>query len=210
MNEQREELPNEILIFIVDESYGRGSEFVESSQFADEIAITFAASRKYREELEEEFGEKFEEYVNVGPGADLPAFVTAISENMVPLLPWLMAVFFTGKPIVDNIEAWRKIFVYIRRYFSRPLLFNRQGAAVIAVESVLEEMNGIPKSIKLINYRGEYRYDEQEPTALSNTVISDAPPTLNLSMLRHVFEIEADGVHFIVTVDGKNARARKT
>ncbi|TCQ07678.1 hypothetical protein C8J34_104139 [Rhizobium sp. PP-F2F-G36] len=202
MSQQREEHPEEILIFIIDESYGHESRYVDTALYEDEPALTHAAGQKFLNELKTEFDQEFED-VNVGPGADIPAFVTVITNNIFPLIPWLMALFFSGKPIVENVEAWRKIFGYMKRYFTRDVLLNRQGAAVLAVEAVFTEMDGIPKSIRMLSYRSDYRYDEGIPPASCDGQIDKAPPTLNLSMVRHVFEIEADGVKFLTIVDGR-------
>jgi hypothetical protein len=208
MNQQREEQSNEILVFIVDRSYGNETDFVDVELYDDEIAVRQAAGQAYFDELVTEFDQELES-VNVGPGADLPAFAAAITENIIPLLPWLMAVFFSGKPIVDNVDAWQKIYKYMSRYLMRDILLNRHGAAVLAVEAVFADMDGIPRSLKMISYRSEYRYDEKPPIAQDGGQVDEAPPTLNLSMVRHVFEIEADNVKFLVVVDGKTATARR-
>ncbi|MDM7970573.1 MAG: hypothetical protein QUV10_13225 [Paracoccaceae bacterium] len=96
---QREEQSDEVLIFVVDESYDRIDEYVNWEGHVDERAAKEAASRIFLNRIKSEFEADFEE-VNIGPGADLPAFVTVIASNVVPLIPWLMAVFFSGKPIV--------------------------------------------------------------------------------------------------------------
>lgn len=74
MGKQREESSDEILIFIVDESYGREWEFVDVLQYEGEVAQRDAASNKYLSGLREEFKDEFQD-VNVGPGADVPAFL---------------------------------------------------------------------------------------------------------------------------------------
>lgn len=208
MSQQREERCNEILVFIVDESYGREHEYVDPTRFEDEIAWVSAASQKYRGGLVEELSEPFER-VNVGPGADLPAFVVVISEKVFPLIPWLMAVFFSGKPIVDNLDAWPEILKRISPFYSRQVLLNRQGAAVLAFNAVLDEMEGIPKTVRLISYRNGYCYDEEEFIVGCDGRIDDAPSTLNLGLIKHIFDIEADGVIFGVTVDGKRVTIRR-
>jgi hypothetical protein len=197
---QREEGSEEVLIYVVDESYDRIGEYVNWDDFPDEAAATNAASQKFLERIKAEFGSEFED-VNVGPGADVPAFVTAITENIIPLLPWLMAIFFSGKPIVDNLGAWRTIYEKIRPFFTRDTLLNRNGAAVLAVEAVFEEMGGTPKTVVLRGYKAEYRHDDDQSTELPEH-IEEPSPTLNINMIKHVFQIEADGVTFVVKVDG--------
>ena len=54
---------------------------------------------------------------------------------------------------------------------------------------------------------GDYRHDDAELVA--PTEIEDPMPTLNLSMVKHVFHIEADGISFVVAVDGTKVTARR-
>lgn len=204
---QREEGLEEVLIFVINESYDRIGEYVDWHDYPDEAAATDAASRAFLGRIEAEFGSEFEE-VNVGSGADLPAFVTVITENIVPLLPWLMAVFFSGKPIVENLGAWRTIYEKIRPYFTRITLLNRNGAAVLAVEAVFEDMGGTPKTVVLRGYKPEYPHGDDEGVEPPEG-IENPSPTLNLSMIKHVFQIEADGVAFVVTVDGTNVALKR-
>lgn len=203
---QREEGVDEVLIFVIDESYDRIHEYVDWEDFADESSATEAASKIFHDRIRTEFNAEFED-ANIGPGADLPAFVTVIASNVIPLIPWLMAVFFSGKPIVDNVEAWRTILGKIRPFFSRTVVLNRNGAAVLAMDAIFEDMGGIPKHVVLHGYKPEYGYDDAELVAPLE--IEDPVPTLNLSMVKHVFQIEADGVSFVVTVDGKKATAKR-
>jgi hypothetical protein len=208
MRFQREENDGEILIFVVDESYGYEGNYVDTSQYDDEFGFVTAASKKYRESIEAEFNVEFEE-VNIGPGADIPAFATVVSSHIVPLIPWLLAVFFSGKPIIENFAAWRTVFNKLKPYFSRTIVLNRHGAAVIAVEAVFEDMGGLVKTLRLVSYRTGYRVSDEEYLAEAQKQIDDAPPTLNLSMLTHIFEIEADGVRFMVAIDGRKPTVRR-
>ena len=204
---QREEKSEEILIFVVDESYDRIAEYVDWDDYSDERAATEAASGAFLDLIKSEFGADFEE-ANIGPGADIPAFVTVIASNVVPLIPWLMAIFFSGKPIVENIEAWRTILSKIRPFFKRTVVLNRNGSAVLAMDAVFEEMGGIPKTVVLHGYKSDYRHDDAEPVAPKE--IEAPTQTRNLSMVKHVFYIEADGVSFVVDVDGTKVSAKRT
>lgn len=118
-----------------------------------------------------------------------------------------MAMFFSGKPIIDNIEAWRAILGKIRPFFSRTVVLNRNGAAVLAMDAVFEDMGGIPKTVVLRGYRPAYRYDETKLGAPQE--IEEPAPTLDLSMVKHVFHIEADGISYVVAVDGAKAVAKR-
>jgi hypothetical protein len=198
---QREEGPAEVLVYIVDESYPPRTE-----EFENESDATERLSRAYHASLVAEFGHEFED-VNIGPGADLPAFATHISENAIPLLPWILAVLFSGKPLRDNIDAWMDLASRIKRYFSRPVLLNRNGAAALAVDATITEIGRVPRSIRLIGYHCGHVAEPDHLGQHENIFrIDGTAPSLNASTLRHVFWIEADGATFRVTVEGTKAQ----
>ncbi|MCV9962602.1 hypothetical protein OIU34_11900 [Pararhizobium sp. BT-229] len=187
--------PNEeigqIFIIVIDETYGGDEDTWEED------------SERYRVSLEHEFDVHFEE-ANVGPGADIPAFLTAIATTSVPLWSVLIGAFFLGKPINENLDAWADIGRKIKGFFKRPVVLARHGASVLAVEAVFDEMGGIPKSIHLLSYRPEYMGDLDSLAAIEcSDKISENVPTLNLGFILHIFEIEADGQQFRVGVNGK-------
>ncbi|MGL4234679.1 hypothetical protein [Tabrizicola sp.] len=192
---QPTEALGQIFILVVDETYGGDEETWDED------------SKRYHAALEKEFEVPFTE-ANVGPGADIPAFLTIIATTAVPIWSLLIAAFFLGKPINDNLAAWADIGRKIRSFFGKPVLLARHGAAVIAVEAVFSEMEGMPKSIRLVSYRPAHIGDPEDPARYDrSTEISENAPTLNLGHVRHIFEIEADGQLFRVSVDGKDAKA---
>lgn len=111
---------NQIFVAIIDETNGW-----EEDNYERDSTI-------YKIGLFEEFEVDFE-VSNVGPGADIPAFVMVLRENLLPLLPCVLAAFSSGKPMVENLGAWGEIFKAVRRYFKRLLILSRNGAAAIAV-----------------------------------------------------------------------------
>lgn len=183
---------NALLIAIADGSYGVGDEEWPK------------ASKAFRRDLEAEFEVGFEEG-NIGPGADLPAFITLLQTPTVPLWQLVVAAFFLGKPIKDNWEAWHDMARAVRVFFSRPAFLNRQSAAPIAVDAVVDSVGGSPKSIRLLGYQ------VRTPLDATNTEdviagIDDGPETLFLGFTRHVFELEADGERFRVEIEGTTIR----
>ncbi len=192
---QPDEGEGEIFLLVIDETYGRDEETYE------------ADSENYRQGLEREFNAQFAP-ANVGAGADIPAFLTIIATTSVPLWAVVLSAFFFGKPINENLDAWKEIGAKIRRFFDRPVVLSRHGAAVLAVEAVFDKMGGTPKTVRLLSYRPHYAaYDNDLELLPISLDIEPAPPVLNLGHILHVFEIEADGVAFRVAVDGKVTRA---
>lgn len=183
---------SQIFILIVDKTYGGDEETWEED------------SERYRCGLEREFDCEFAE-ANIGPGADIPAFLTIIATTTVPLWAVLLSAFFLGKPINENLTAWSEIGRKVRSFFGRQVVLARNGAAAIAVEAVFEEMGGLPKTVRLLSYRAGHIGDDESIGDISRSDrIHENVPTLNLGYVRHIFEIEADGVLHRVTVDGKH------
>lgn len=181
----------QIFIIVIDETYGGDEETWE------------AVREQYRLDLEREFGGSFED-ANVGPGADIPAFLTIISTTSVPLWSVLLATFFLGKPISENLEAWGQLAKKVRGFFHKPIALSRHGASIIALEAVFEEMQGIPKTVRLLNYRVGHIADAEDPaTVRTDNEIQENIDTLCLGYVKHIFEIEADGQMFRVCVEGK-------
>lgn len=188
---QPNEVGEAIFVLVIDETYGINEERYETE------------SEIYRLKLEAEFGAGFQQ-ANVGPGFDIPAFLTVLDTVEIPLWSVIAGSFFLGKPINENLQAWKQIYDRLIRFFDKPVVLSRNGAAVIAVQSVFEEMGGLPKALRLRSYKvGFVNESDQLETLKSTEEISPSPPTLNLGQVGHLFEIEADGTVFRVSVRGK-------
>lgn len=194
MRNQEEE--NDLLVVIIDETYdGPEDDYEERSE-------------EFRQKLEIEFAVGFEE-ANVGPGADIPGFLTTISTAQVPAWTILLAGFFLGKRIKENIEAWVTMARQVRKFFKHDVVLGRHAAASIAVEAVLNEVGGLPKSITLISYRPAHISEMDQTVLMERGNIEAAPETIQLGVISHVFQIEADGVDFKVTVQGQTASIKR-
>lgn len=185
---------NQIFVVIIDEAY----------RYSDDRSYP-QASEKYRQALDQEFQSDFRT-ANIGPGADLPAFVTALNNVPTPV-EVVLGLFFSGALIKNNLDAWGKIYSRLRCFFSRPVLFARNGAAVLAVQAIFDELGELPKTIELLRYSKEdslgYHKNNLAEIKLDK-VISDNSPMIFLSRVVHLFEIEADGSIFRVAIDGKD------
>lgn len=199
VSNQLQEGEGTILIAVVDETYDRSE---DDDWERDREA--------FRLKLEEEHELPFEDG-NIGPGADFPAFITLLQSNVhVPLWVMISSIFFLGEPLTKNFDAWREIGRKVRSLLTRPAYLNRQGAAVLAVEAVMNAIGDPPESLRLISYRIDHLGEETDlASAELGTEIMDAPDTLYLGFIVHIFEIEADGVQFRVSVDGREAKAQR-
>lgn len=195
---QPTETSGQLFVIVIDETYGGDEETWE------------ADSEKYRQQLEQEFEAVFQE-VNVGPGADIPAFLTELIDAKVPLWSAALVTFFAGKRIKENLDAWSEMARTLRRFFARPIILARHGAAVLALEAVLDELGGMPRVIRLVRYRAGHPAEDFSPAQADlGDGIEENPPTLNLGYVVHLFEIEADGVLFRVSVEGKRAQVSRS
>ncbi|MET4897489.1 hypothetical protein RN629_10035 [Sphingomonadaceae bacterium jetA1] len=193
---QPTEQDDQVQIAIIDETYG----------VIDDEAEWEIAREKFRRTLEAEHGLPFAEG-NIGPGADLPAFIAFLSSTTpVPIWTLGATLFFLGKPVQENLAAWRDIATKLRSFLKRPAALNRHGAAILAVEAVFAAMGGTPQEVRLLSYSTKHLgYDEE----VADTEIAGVTPTLFLGFIRHVFRIESDGVIFVVEVDGRTATAKR-
>lgn len=191
---QPTEEAGQIFVIVVDETYS-----VSENNWDEE-------SEKYRNSIEQEFGVAFSE-ANVGPGADIPAFLTIIATSSVPLWSVLLGAFFLGKPISENLEGWADIGRKLRSFFAKPIILARHGASVLAVEAVFGEMGGMPRTIQMKSYRVGFIEDTDNLEAIERSGdIVENIPMLNLGYARHIFEIEADGQLFRVGIVGTKAK----
>ena len=188
---------DKLFIIVVDETYGGN----ESTYTID--------SEQYQKDLQREFQANFQ-VVNVGPGADLPGFLTDLAKADFPLWPAVVATFFLGKQVKENFDAWIEMGRTVQRFFARPIIVARHGAAVLAIAALFDEVGGTPKSLRLVRYRAGH-ISERGSLARADlgSGIEENPPTLNLGYVVHFFEIESDGQLFRIAVDGKQTEVVK-
>jgi hypothetical protein len=189
---QPTEQDDEIFVLVADETYDSGDTWAQDSE-------------RYRLDLEKEFGVTFTE-ANIGPGADMPAFLTVLATTTIPLWSVVLGAFFLGKPINENLGAWHAIGKRLHQFFKRPVYLSRNGAAVIAVETVFENIGGMPKTLQLCSYRISHLDEREFKQAGPSQEIVATPETLYLGFIWHIFEIEADGILFRVRVDGRTTK----
>lgn len=164
-----------------------------------------AGSLSLKGKIEQEIDSNLEE-VDIYPGASGPGWLL---ENLVIGLPIAAAItlFFSGKSIVENLEAWSELVRSIRKNLGRKACLNRSAAAALAIDEVLA-INGdkLVKSFRLEKYSvADSRFESFE----------DARPvdenvTLELSgVTTHVFDFNLDGVKYLVVVEGTEVGVRK-
>jgi len=184
-----------ILVAILDETYGHG----DSDEEWD------LAREAFRKALEAEFGLSFED-ADIGPGASFPAFAAMIGP-VVTVATAGIAIVIAGKPIREGLNAWLAMAVDLRKFFTRKVYLNRNGAAVLAIGAVAKEAGQLPTSVQLLGYQPQHVLEPHDLASQDRlTEIAAAPGTIYLGALRHVFEIDADGAVFRVSVEGKTVR----
>jgi hypothetical protein len=165
------------------------------------------ASSRFRDRLVVEFQLPFEE-TDIGTGAGLQAFWTALTDAW-PIVA-AIAVFFSGKKIDENLEAWQKLFQRLEPFIDRGAIFDRDGAAVLAIEGIRLALGKLPESVRLIGYQTDSVLsrinDPPEEWQTDRSAVSTIAPPLDQVQAAtiHVLQIEADGRTFKVVIQGSS------
>jgi len=194
----KQEPPCDIFVCVLDETYDKQhlSEEIENREREEFInSISF------------EFKSEFIE-VDIGPGASLPAFLTIISEHYIlSILGATFGLFLSGKPILENLDAWSKLAKRVKKYFTREVYLNRNGASVIAIDALLNHLDILPEKVTLIGYSSA---PMGESSFLIDLTILDeiktSVDTQFIGAVTHIFDIEVNDNTFRVAVDGRNTQ----
>ncbi|KYK46283.1 hypothetical protein A1D31_32455 [Bradyrhizobium liaoningense] len=152
-----------------------------------------------------EFKLPFEE-TDIGTGASVQAFWTTLAEAW-PFVA-AAAVFFSGKKIEENIEAWQKLFERLRPFIKHKAVFDRDGAAVLAIDGLRIALDKLPDYVRLVGYKTDSILnrlnDPPEEWQADRSQLSTVEPPLDhvQDATIHFFQIEADRRMFKVVVQG--------
>ena len=166
-----------------------------------------SASSRFRDTLIAEFQLPFEE-TDIGTGAGEQAFWTTLTDAW-PFVA-AVAVFFSGKKIDENLEAWQKLFKRLGPFINRGAIFDRDGAAVLAIEGLRLALGKLPDSVRLVGYQTDSLLnrinDPPEEWQADRSPVSTIAPALDQvqGATIHVLQIEADGRMFKVVVQGSS------
>jgi hypothetical protein len=166
------------------------------------------ASSRFRDSLVAEFQLSFEE-TDIGTGAGVQAFWTTLTDTW-PFVA-AAALFFSGKKIEENLEAWHKLFKRLTPFINRGAIFDRDGAAVLAIEGLRLALGKTPDSVRLVGYQTDSRLSRindpvEEWQADKNPVSTIARPLDQVQgETIHFLQIEADSRMFKVIVYGSSA-----
>lgn len=143
-------------------------------------------SRNYKKRIEQEHDIKLTA-ANIGAGADFPAFLWAVA-----LAPF--AIFFLGKKINENLDAWVEIGKKIEEMLNKKELicFNKAGAAIWA----LYQSKLYTKNPKLLAYKKfDSRFEKQYQ--ISEWLIEPDVTEELTSNTAHVFLIEIENKNIV-------------
>jgi hypothetical protein len=163
-------------------------------------------SETLRSELEGEYGTPFEPG-SIGFGSASPAWLGLLDLGPWPYVATALYVFFKGKEILENLDAWREIGKKITSFHKRKPSLNRSGAAILAIENIACALGYTPHSIQLVGYRRMTYFDKlegKEDPGYLTTIGNAEERVTNITI--HVFQIIADDKHFRVFVEGDNVR----
>jgi hypothetical protein len=185
-------MPEEQLlrIYIPDATYGR-EDWEEESP-------------KFRQRLIKEYQLPFEE-TDIGTGAGEPGLVTALIDSWPVVLA--AGLFFNGKRIKENLDAWIDVFQRLKPFFKNQATFDRDGAAVLAIDGIRSALGKLPTSVRLVGYQTDSLLNQPfEDAAADKGTINGIDPALDYVRRAtiHIMQIEADGRMFKVFVRGSN------
>jgi hypothetical protein len=192
-----------VRIFIPDLTHGEG-DWSEASIAAME-GPTVGPSALFRKEPEVEYGEKVR-FASIGTGAAMASyFVELVSDPYRAVV----TLFFAGKALKEGFEAWGWMYERLPKFFHRRPTFDREGAAALVYNAVVEKLDGIPNSYKLKGFATQHRlaylHLKNLPDPGPLTAIEPDRDRVERAVV-YVFQVEADGRDFRVTVDGHNVK----
>ena len=176
-----------IRFYVHDETYGHAEDDWEQK------------SEAFKKRLEAEYKLPFE-YEDIGTGASAPAFFATLMDLAPYAAP--IAIFFAGKKIEENLDAWGKIYVRLKKFLNRNPTLDMQGASVLAVQSITASMGKVPTFIRLTGYCADSAMNEPfEELCKDGTKLMEMDrPTRLVDSTIHVFQIEADDRLFKIFV----------
>lgn len=180
-------MSTDIRFYVYDETYGHAGDDWEQKSDA------------FRKMLEAEYKVSFK-YVDIGTGASAPAFVATLMD----LLPYaaLIATFFSGKKIEENLDAWGKIYVRLKKFLNRNPTLDMQGASMLAVQSITASMGKVPTSIQLTGYYADSAMNQpfEELSQDEKRLAEIDKPIRLVDSTIHVFQIQTDDRLFKIFV----------
>jgi hypothetical protein len=165
-------------------------------------------SKEFRHGLEAEYGERFR-FMSIGTGAALASYFVELAADPYRAAAIAAAVFFTGKAIREGFEAWGWMYSQISRFFHHDPTFNREGAAFVVYEAIVEKIGGAPNSFQLRGFVTQHRLAYGDPMNLPDpglltNIEADRDRVERADV--YVFQVEADCREFRVEVDGHRVK----
>lgn len=200
-----------IELFIPDASYGNTDRYPDLDEQE--------ASSRFKEELRaqlEEFEKTSSEIklkpllqANIGAGADLPAFLAEI----MPHLPLAggVALFFMGKKINENLDAWASIGKKIAALTKLTNGCLNRGAAFLASLAKATEKFSSAESIQILQYEtvdGRFEQNWKQLTFEKRSLIAQDLPQEYRAGQIHYFRILLDDKEIEILVYGDEIEIR--
>src|SRR5579862_993527 len=105
--------------------------------FSDPALNDVPGYEPIKRELEEQFGLKLD-YTSIGTGAAEGAYVARLILDNLPAM--LVVLFFQGKRINENLDAWIELGNRLSAFMQRAAIFDRVGSAVLAVNELFKKL----------------------------------------------------------------------
>ncbi|WP_299830008.1 hypothetical protein [uncultured Roseobacter sp.] len=184
----RDPVPDDLVcVFFEDTAYWHNSDIEE-------------ASLRLRKAIEAEFAVEVAE-VDIGPGFSVPAWLLEIDVKSLVAGGAVVTVFFQGKNILQNIEAWLMISAKLKSFLHRKAKLNRTAAAALAINEILRVRDKPTSNVTLVEYS---TFDSRYDSFVDARPASEGPRIEYQAFQIHVFEFDVDGESFTAVVDGRD------
>lgn len=188
-------MQEKIQIFVPDASYDNGA--ISSERCHDDLV------RKLKRIEEGDANLKLTPLLqaNIGSGADWPAFLAEV----VPLAPWAggLALFFAGKKINENLDAWASIGLKIYGVLEATGGWLNRGAAFLVSLAKLKKEVGNIESVEILQYSvtdGRFENDWKTYKGDRKGEICDDLPNEFKGGKIHYYRIKANDFEFEITI----------
>lgn len=160
-----------------------------------------SASEDLKKEIQADLKAEIEE-VDIHPGASLPAWLFQYDLSTLALTAGAIALFFKGKAVDENLEAWMSLAGKVRAILNRPCHMTRTAAASLAVNEIVKYV--APARPRVLVLRSYKRADSRFESFHDATESLDGAVMEYQSTVVHVFEFDVDGSEYLVIVEGRD------
>ncbi len=164
-------------------------------------------SRALKNKIEAE-AEHMLEDVDIYPGASGPGWMIELPVAQIAFLAMAVSVFFQGKNILENLQAWNEMAIKVRRLLlGRKAVLSRSAAGALALDEVVA-IHADPNlsKVTLAQYKtADSRFEKYDDASQRE---SSWQLEYHGTMI-HVFEFDLDNNKYLAVVEGTDVGVQR-